>query len=118
MSKYGNKKTKIKGLNFDSKKEASRYFELTMFEKQGIIKDLELQKKFELQPKYKKIGKTIRAINYIADFVYFDNEKKKIIIEDVKAFNKKTGKFLSTADFKIKKKIFEFKYPELEIILI
>ena len=53
-------------------------------ERQGLIKAIKLQVKFELQPKYKKNGKTIRAINYIADFTYFDVNKGKTIIVDTK----------------------------------
>lgn len=66
------------------------------------IKDLELQKKFELQPKYKINDKTIRAISYVADFVYWDNTKKEVIIEDTKGFR--------TEIYKLKKKLFEYKY--------
>jgi len=53
-------------------------------ERQGLIKDIKLQVKFELQPKYKKNNKIIRAINYIADFTYFDVNKGKTIIVDTK----------------------------------
>jgi len=41
----------------------------------GIIKDLQKQVKFELQPAFRNIkGEAIRKIEYIPDFVYFDNE--------------------------------------------
>lgn len=53
-----------------AKKNGKYYKQLKLMEKQGIIKDLKLQVKFELQPKYKKNGKIIREISYIADFVY------------------------------------------------
>ena len=43
----------------------------------------------------------------MADFVYYDLKKQKTIIEDTKGFR--------TEVYKIKKKIFEYKYPELEI---
>ena len=69
-SKYKNKKVVIDGIEFDSKKESRYYQQLKLMERQGLIKDIRLQVKFELQPKYKKNGKTIRAINYIADFMY------------------------------------------------
>ena len=52
------------------KKNGRYYQQLKLMERQGLIKDIKLQVKFELQPKYKKNGKTIRAINYIADFMY------------------------------------------------
>lgn len=106
-SKYGAKKVIINGIKFDSQKEGNHYLELKLLEKQGLIKDLRIQVRFELQPKYKKNNKTIRAINYIADFVYFDKAKKKMIIEDTKGFR--------TEVYKLKKKIFEYVYPDLEI---
>lgn len=104
-SKYKAKKVVIDGIKFDSQKEGSHYQELKLLEKRGIIKNLKLQTRFELQPSYKKNGKTIRAINYIADFTYFLNGK--LIVEDTKGFR--------TEVYKLKKKIFEYKYPELEI---
>ena len=66
--KYRNKETTIDNHTFASMGEANRYCELKLLEKAGLISDLQLQPKFELQPKFKKDGKTIRAINYIADF--------------------------------------------------
>jgi hypothetical protein len=106
-SKYKAKKTIVDGIKFDSQKEANRYLELKLLEKQGLIKYIDRQTRFELQPSYKKNGKTIRAIYYVADFVYFDKAKKKIIIEDTKGYR--------TEIYKLKKKIFEYKYPDLEI---
>ena len=107
MSKYYSKKTTIYGITFDSKKEANRYCELRLLEMAGKIKDLQLQRKFLLQPSFKKKGKTIREIIYVADFVYYDLERMKIVIEDVKGFR--------TEGYKLKKKIFEHKDPDLTI---
>lgn len=106
-NKYRNKKIIVDGIKFDSKLEARRWQELDLLQKAGKIKDLRRQIKFELQPKYKKNGKTIQSINYIADFVYYDLNKKKFIIEDTKGYR--------TEIYKLKKKIFEYVYPELEI---
>jgi len=101
--KYHNKKTENNGITFDSKKESRRYNDLKMLEKAHIIKDLELQKVFELQPKFvNRTGQHIRAITYIADFYYYDNEKQEWIVEDTKGFR--------TEVYKIKKKLFEYKY--------
>lgn len=83
-SKYKNKKVVIDGIEFDSKKEGRYFQQLKLMERQGLIKDIKLQVKFELQPKYKKNNKTIRSINYIADFTYFDVNKGKTIIVDTK----------------------------------
>lgn len=90
-----------------AKKNGKYYQQLKLMERQGLIKDIKLQTRFELQPKYKKNNKTIRAINYIADFTYFDVNKGKTIIVDTKGYR--------TEVYKLKKKIFEYKYPDLEI---
>lgn len=110
MSKYHSKKITIDGITFDSKAEAQRYCELKMLERAGKIKDLLLQHKFELQPSFKKNGKTIRAITYVADFVYFDLERMRNVVEDVKGFK--------TKEYQLKKKLFEYKYPDLTIVEI
>lgn len=100
QSKYKNKKVVVDGIKFDSKKEAGRYRILKLMEKVGEIEDLQLQVKFELQPKYEIGGKKIREISYIADFVYTENGSE--IVEDCKG--------MKTEVYKIKKKMFEYKY--------
>lgn len=115
MQKYFNKRTMIDNIAFSSKKEASRYLELKILLQKNYICDLKLQQKFELQPKFVKNGKKYQSINYVADFTYFDVTKHKYIVEDVKAFCKKKQKFLSTPEYKLKKKLFEFLYPDKEI---
>ena len=54
MNKYGNTKVTVDGHTFDSKREYNRYCELKLMERAGLIKDLEMQKKFELIPKQVK----------------------------------------------------------------
>ncbi len=108
-SKYRNKKVVVDGITFDSLKESKRYKELKELEHYGYIKDLELQPKFLIQGKYKKNGKTIRAIHYIADFRYFDVEKGKYVIEDVKG--------VKTDVYKLKKKLVE-KIYDIEVVEI
>ena len=108
MNKYFNKKVVVDGIKFDSKKEAKRYIELKILKRSGKIRDLELQAEFILQPKYKNAkGENIRAITYKADFLYYDLEKEKYIVEDTKGFR--------TDAYKIKKKLFEYKYPNMTI---
>ena len=107
-SKYHSKKIIIDGIKFDSIREGKRYEELKILEKAGLIKDIELQKEFILQPSFKKNGKTYRSIKYIADFYYYDNHLKKYVVEDTKGYR--------TEVYKLKKKLFEFKYPELELV--
>lgn len=106
-SKYHSKKVVVDGIEFDSKKEAKRYSELKLLERAGEIKELELQKVFELQPSFKKNGKTYRKTTYKADFYYFNTKIGKYIVEDVKGFK--------TEVYKLKKKMFEYKYQELEL---
>lgn len=82
-SKYGNTKTVINGIKYDSKKEAKRAAELEVQERLGLISNLERQKKYTLQPSFKFMGKTIREISYVADFVYMENGT--LVVEDVKS---------------------------------
>lgn len=108
MNKYKNKKVQIDMYVFDSIQESKRYKELALLEKTGKISNLELQPHFLLQESFKKNGKTYRKIEYIADFKYIENGKT--IVEDVKG--------LQTDVFKLKHKLFEKKYPELELRII
>lgn len=78
MSKYHNSKTVIDGIRFDSKKEANRYMELKLLERAGVIKELRRQVPYVLINR-SRYG---RAIKYVADFVYYEDDK--LIVEDVK----------------------------------
>lgn len=108
MNKYKNKKVQIDMYVFDSIAESRRYKELALLQRTGKITELQLQPKFLLQESFKKNGKIYRKIEYIADFMYEENGK--IIVEDVK------GK--ETETFKIKRKLFEYKYRGLELKII
>ena len=108
MNKYRNKKIQIDMYVFDSIAESKRYKELALLQKANKIENLQLQPKFLLQESFRKNGKTYRKIEYIADFQYEENGQ--IIVEDVK------GK--ETEVFKLKHKLFEKKYPELELRII
>lgn len=108
MNKYFNRKVTVDGIKFDSIKEANRYLDLKVLKKVGLIKEVELQKVFELQPKYiNNKGEHIRAITYKCDFFYYDIKKEKYIVEDTKGFR--------TDVYKLKKKLFEYQYPDLII---
>ena len=102
MSKYYSKKVIIDGIPFDSKKEGNYYLKLKMLLKAGAIKDLELQKEFILQDSFKLNNKTIRKIKYKADFSYVSTSDDKLHIVDVKGFK--------TEVYRLKKKLFEYKY--------
>lgn len=109
-AKYHNQKVIIDGIKFDSKLEANRYSELKILEKAGIISALQLQPSFELIPAFSKGGKKYRAAHYVADFMYYDNQEKRVKIEDTKG--------METEVYKLKRKLFEYKYPDLTIIEI
>ena len=108
MNKYKNRKIVVDNIKFDSILEANRYQELKLLQKAKQISNLRLQVPFLLQEVFKKNGKTHRKIEYIADFVYEENGQT--IVEDTKG--------MKTETFKIKQKLFEYKYPELSIKII
>lgn len=96
MNKYNAKKVIVDGEVFDSKKEAKRYKELRELEENGVITELELQKRFELIPSQKINGKVVeRPCYYKCDFQYKKNGE--VIVEDTKGFR--------TDVYKIKKKL-------------
>ena len=104
-NKYGNKKTIIDNITFDSKAEANRYCELKMLLKGKVINALVLQPQYLLQEPFKDFsGKKQRAITYVSDFEYLENGK--MVVEDVKG--------MKTDVYKLKKKLFLFKYPHVD----
>lgn len=137
-NKFGNIKTKN---GFDSKKERKRYLELELMQKAGTITSLNKQVPFViLEPFTTKTGEKIRGITYNADFVYYDKEKKTLVIEDTKGAEKmyndkgklcksktiiingkkvrKTAFTTATKDFLIKKKFVQKLYPDYLFIEI
>jgi hypothetical protein len=103
MSKLNNQKVVKYGIKFASQMECDFYdFLLSKYSSEDII----IQPKFILQETFKKNGQTHRAITYTADFQIKSNK----LLYDVKGF--------TTIEFKIKQKLFEFKYPELNLCLI
>lgn len=111
--KYHNTKTVADGIKFDSKLEAERYAQLKMMERAGVIRGLELQPSFELIPSFRKNNKTWRRTVYKADFRYILAENDKTIIEDVKG-----STVVITDVFRLKQKLFEYKYPEYTISIV
>ena len=101
-NKYHNNLTKtFDGNVHDSRKEANRWSELLILEKAGLISDLKRQVKYELIPKQE--GE--RAVYYVADFEYIDENGQKIV-EDVKGY--KEG--LAYRVFVIKRKLMLYVY--------
>jgi len=92
--KYGNKKTVVNGIKFDSKWEAERYLYIKSLERAGRVKDIELQVRYNLIVNDQKI------CAYIADFRYKREDKDgewHEIVEDAKG--------VETPEFKLKKKL-------------
>ena len=56
-SKYGNRKTEIDGLTFDSAKEAKRWGELKLLERAGRIRKLRRQVSYDLLVNGRKVGR-------------------------------------------------------------
>lgn len=111
MHKYNAKRTEVKlgkeVYSFPSKKEANRFIVLVQLQRMGKIDGLTLQPEFLLQPDFECDGQTIRPIKYIADFSYVDTSTGEKIIEDCKG--------VETDVFKLKKKLFLYRYPELKL---
>ena len=108
-NKYNNKKTTIDDIVFDSKDEALYYQALKDMKAKGLIKDFELQPEFILQEGFEKDEKKYRAIKYTADFRVLTNNDYSYIV-DVKG--------MLTTEFKIKMKLFNYKYRDIELKLI
>lgn len=116
-SKYGNRKTMVDGITFDSKKEANRFRELQLLERAGKITALQRQVKYVLIPTqrefsneiYKKgahqghfkPGKVLeKECSYIADFAYIQDGA--YVVEDTKG--------VRTEAYKIKRKLMLERY--------
>ena len=109
--------------------ESKYYKYLLELKKQGIVKEFTLQPNFLLQEKFINLNgdiilgsnkdfekikrknklETISAINYISDFdvIYTDGHREII---DIKG--------LETPEFRLKLKLFKYKYNELNIRLL
>lgn len=93
------------GIVFDSKLEMRYYRDvLCPLEESGDIVYCELQKPYELQPKFVHDQKTVRPIKYVADFfVRYKDGHEEVI--DTKGCPDQTA-FL-------KRKLFWYKYPDV-----
>ena len=110
MNKYHNQKIKTSdGIVFDSRREATRWIQLRLLERAGKISELKRQVKYVLIPAQyttasTKKGKKLieRECSYVADFVYWDNEKNELVVEDTKG--------VKTKDYVIKRKLLLKEY--------
>jgi len=97
--KYRNVKTEVDGITFDSRAEANRYCELKMLQAAGKISG------FDIQPSFVLDG----GVRYRPDFIVCDNAGM-VWVEDVKG--------IETQAFRLKKRLWEERYPWLELRVI
>lgn len=88
--------------HFDSKREYRRWVDLNLLARAGKISQLTRQQSYGLTVTDQKTGGRARIGAYVADFVYFDEEDKRIVVEDAKGFR--------TPLYRWKKKHFEAEY--------
>jgi hypothetical protein len=91
----------VTGTRFDSKMEGEYYQELLRQKQHAEIKDFSCQPKFVLQESPK--------VTYIADFLVRDLDGTKRVI-DIKG--------VETPTFKVKMKLFQAKYPTMQIEIL
>lgn len=88
--KYGNKKIPTMHGTFDSKLELTQFETLLWLQKANKISQLQRQVRIKLG--HSKVCK----VHYVADFIYYDNERKAWIIHDSKG--------VETTEFILKRK--------------
>lgn len=108
-NKYHNRKVELDGQIFASQKEANRYAELKHLQRAGIVESFACQVAYPVLDAFEKNGRRYRAIKYIADFVVLYPDGR-IEVEDTKGH--------ATEVFRIKRKLFEARYPDLELKII
>lgn len=101
------KKTVIDGIMFDSKTEAEYYEHLKTLEKNKKIYRLRCHPTYILQEEVERYGKKYKAIKYIADFEYWNEEEQINVVVDVKGY--------AMEDAKLKRKLFAYKYPSYRL---
>jgi hypothetical protein len=101
--KYSARKTTVDDITFASKMEAAFYEHLKRLQAAGEVDHFVLQPSFTLQCGFKKHGKTVRPITYVADFgVVFANGRR--VVYDVKG--------MPTPVWKLKAKLYARLYDE------
>lgn len=104
------KKTVIDGIVFDSKTEAEYYEYLKTLEKNKKIYRLRCHPTFILQEAFEQDGKKYKAIKYIADFAYWNDEEQTSVVVDVKGY--------AMEDAKLKRKLFAYKYSDWKLVWV
>lgn len=104
-AKYNNKRVRVDGILFDSKLEADYYAALKLKLKAGLIRGFCRQPEFVLQEGFADR----KPITYRADFIVFRKDGTAEII-DVKG--------METEVFKMKRKLFQSRYPGLALRIV
>jgi hypothetical protein len=112
-SKMRNIKTEVDGMIFDSQKEAKYYSELKLLKRQREIIDFFRQVSFLLQEGYWLNGEWVKPIWYKADFMVF-----RWVTPTALRFQIHEVKGRWTKDGELKRKMFEKRYPEYQMIII
>lgn len=109
-SKYGNRRVSHDGYTFDSKAERKRYDQLRLLQMAREITGLIVHPRYTILDKFTDVhGLSHREVKYIGDFEYVTSEGERIC-EDVKG--------VETAIFKLKRKLFCFRYPETRLVIV
>ena len=111
-SKYRNKWIVYDNITFDSNKEKKRYIHLKRLEKAGQINNLKHHSVYLLVEDKDLDFK----LCYEPDFVYTDKQGNTVV-EDCKAWDKKTGSFILTQEFKRKKRLMKKKYG-IDVVIV
>lgn len=94
------------GICFDSQLEMKYYRDVILpLEESGQIIKYELQKPYELQPKFTHDGKTVQPIKYVADF-YVEYADGHIEVIDTKGMPDSTAL--------MKRKMFWYHFPDIQ----
>jgi len=108
VTKYHNRRVTIGDVTLDSQAEGRRYQQLRVLANAGAIQDLIAHPRYLLVEARTIDGKRERALYYEGDFAY--TEKGRRVCEDVKGYE--------TAVFRLKRRLFLDRYPDIELRVI
>ena len=95
----------LDGIVFDSALELRYYRDVLLpLVESGEVVEYELQKTYELQPKFVHDGRTVQPIKYVADF-YMKYRDGRVEVIDIKGF--------ADATALLKRKLFWYTFPDI-----
>lgn len=96
----------LDGIVFDSALELRYYRDVLLpLVESGEVVEYELQKPYELQPKFVHDGRTVQPIKYVADF-YMKYRDGRVEVVDIKGF--------ADATALLKRKLFWYIFPDID----